>query len=740
MKDAIDDKVIIINQQDSLIKTAAKMTLEDQISKSKDANGILDFKSFLNIVDGTSVAKDLNELFGRKDTFNNSFIDVSTLCNENDHAVDLVTVKQVYDLLLNNQKYSSAKNAMMTGSFLLVNELEMWVKRLPKSMTEWKDPYELRGFFILLLNPLIKDPDYTAFASHLFIATSNLPDCAKFILRKWLHKLPCDVFDSLVHSIQQYITCSVYKESSIEPFISSATIILNDLFIVFQDRFNVVVDSSNDGNNNALTMMEVDKKESSSSGNGNSNNSDNSSHSKSEVRLPTKLTFNDFENDAINEEIDLKEDFRTWYLSRRENTQRNRAPSDFGDRKMRFSFCLYPFILDAAAKANILRYEASVEQQKNQRQSFMEHMMPNGLGQFTVRADVMYLVLKVRRDHIVEDTLTKVDSKPNSDLKKPLKIIFEGEEGVDEGGVKKEFFQVMLRNLLDPNYGMFLYNEKSRQLWFNCDTFENPVKYHLFGTLLGLAIYNQVILDIHFPLVLFKRLVEGNKYTPTLEDLKEIDVDIYKSLEMILTCDDASLVGSTFEISRKSMFGEIINTELKPGGADIDVSNENREEFVQLYVKHLLVDSVLKQYDAFRRGFQRVCDSKPFTFFRADELELLICGSPNLDFYDLEEGTLYEGFETSSQVVLDFWDIVHNEMTEKERRLLLTFATGSDRAPIKGLGELKFVIARAGPNSDQLPTSHTCFNHLLLPEYDSRTKLKKNLMLAITQSEGFGLM
>ena len=73
--------------------------------------------------------------------------------------------------------------------------------------------------------------------------------------------------------------------------------------------------------------------------------------------------------------------------------------------------------------------------------------------------------------------------------------------------------------------------------------------------------------------------------------IMDVNVDIYKSLEMILTCDDASLVGSTFEISRKSMFGEIINTELKPGGADIDVSNENREEFVQLYVKHLLVDS-----------------------------------------------------------------------------------------------------------------------------------------------------
>jgi hypothetical protein len=677
-------------------------------------------------VNGTSVAKELNELFGRKDTFNNSFLDVSTLCTKTDHAVDLNAIEKVYYLLLSNEKYSDAKNNMMTASFLLVNEMELWAKRLPKTMTKWEDPYELRGFFILLLNPLIKDPEYFAFASHLLIATSSLPGCARSILRTWFNNLPRHIFDPMVHSIQQYITCAVYRESSIVPFISSATKILNDLFLVFQERFKANMGDRNGGSNN----MDIDKKQPSSG----------STSKLSSVTIPTKLTYNDFENDAINEEVDLKDDFKAWYIARRQNIQRNRAPSDLSDQQNTFSFCLYPFVLDAAAKANILRYEAAVEQQRNQRQSLMAHMIPNGLGQFTVRADVMYLVLKVRRDHIVEDTLTKVDSKPNEDLKKPLKIIFEGEEGVDEGGVQKEFFQVMLRELLDPNYGMFLYNEKSRQLWFNCDTFENPVKYHLFGTLLGLAIYNQVILDIHFPMIVFKRLVEGNKYVPKLEDLKEIDVDIYKSLQMISTCDDASLVGCTFEISRKSMFGEIINTELKPDGATIDVTNENRGEFIQLYVKHLLVDNVLKQYDAFRRGFQRVCDSKPFTFFRADELELLICGSPSLNFHDLEEGTTYEGFDPSSQVVVDFWDIVHNEMSEKERRLLLTFATGSDRAPIKGLAELKFVIARAGPNSDQLPTSHTCFNHLLIPEYNSREKLKKNLMLAVTQSEGFGLM
>jgi hypothetical protein len=76
---------------------------------------------------------------------------------------------------------------------------------------------------------------------------------------------------------------------------------------------------------------------------------------------------------------------------------------------------------------------------------------------------------------------------------------------------------------------------------------------------------------------------------------------------------------------------------------------------------------------------------------------------------------------------------------EAEKRLLLKFATGSDRAPINGLANITFVISRAGPDSDQLPTSHTCFNHLLLPDYASLEKTEAKLKCAIYQSEGFGL-
>jgi len=83
--------------------------------------------------------------------------------------------------------------------------------------------------------------------------------------------------------------------------------------------------------------------------------------------------------------------------------------------------------------------------------------------------------------------------------------------------------------------------------------------------------------------------------------------------------------------------------------------------------------------------------------------------------------------------------IVHS-LDEDNKRKLLFFVTGSDRAPIKGLANLRFVISKNGSHSDRLPSAHTCFNHLLLPEYENKEKLKDRLLIAINNSQGFGLM
>ena len=78
------------------------------------------------------------------------------------------------------------------------------------------------------------------------------------------------------------------------------------------------------------------------------------------------------------------------------------------------------------------------------------------------------------------------------DLKKELKIQFVGEEGIDAGGVKQEFFQLIVREIFDLKYGMFTFNKETRLFWFNKHSLESEQEYHLIGMIIGLAIYNGV--------------------------------------------------------------------------------------------------------------------------------------------------------------------------------------------------------------------------------------------------------
>lgn len=81
-------------------------------------------------------------------------------------------------------------------------------------------------------------------------------------------------------------------------------------------------------------------------------------------------------------------------------------------------------------------------------------------------------------------------------------------------------------------------------------------------------------------------------------------------------------------------------------------------------------------------------------------------------------------------------------MDDDKQRQFLQFVTGSERVPVGGLDHLQppFLVAKNGGQSERLPTSHTCFNTLLLPEYDSKEWLADRLSLALQNSTGFGLM
>mmetsp|Transcript_12648 Transcript_12648/g.43922 ORF Transcript_12648/g.43922 Transcript_12648/m.43922 type:complete len:191 (+) Transcript_12648:1-573(+) len=187
-------------------------------------------------------------------------------------------------------------------------------------------------------------------------------------------------------------------------------------------------------------------------------------------------------------------------------------------------------------------------------------------------------------------------------------------------------------------------------------------------------------------------------------------------------------------------FGEQRSEPLLPGGEGRAVTEANRAEYVSLYVDWQLNQSVQHQFEALSRGFLMLCGGPALELFRPAELEALVVGQLHLDFDALEASARYEGYDAGDDVVRHLWQVVHGLGLEDKKRFL-KFVTGSDRAPIGGLGKLQVLVQRDGAAStDKLPTSHTCFNALLLPPYATRARLRDRLVTAVQNAEqGFGL-
>ncbi|CAH2063564.1 unnamed protein product, partial [Iphiclides podalirius] len=435
------------------------------------------------------------------------------------------------------------------------------------------------------------------------------------------------------------------------------------------------------------------------------------------------LPFEEFYNEPLSDNIEMDIDFASY-------------KTEISNGK-KFAFLKYPFILTAATKSLGLYYENRIRMYSERRVSLLHAVVG-------AAPPMPFLRLKVRRTHIIDDALVELEMiamERSLDLKKQLVVEFEGEQGVDEGGVSKEFFQLIVEEIFNPDYGMFTQQPDTETVWFNPTSFETDAQFTLIGIVLGLAIYNNIILAVNFPMVVYRKLM-GRK--GTFEDLADWNPTLYNGLKDMLEYTGGDLEEvyyQTFRICYQDVFGNTIFQDLRENGDGIFVTQENKKEFVDLYADFLLNKSVETQFKAFRRGFVMVTDESPLgALFRPEEVETLVCGSKNFDFNELEKSTEYDGgYTAESRAVRDFWCVVH-ELDAAAKRRLLRFATGSDRAPVGGLGHLRLVVARNGPDTERLPTAHTCFNVLLLPEYATRDKMRDRLLKAISYAEGFGML
>ena len=227
------------------------------------------------------------------------------------------------------------------------------------------------------------------------------------------------------------------------------------------------------------------------------------------------------------------------------------------------------------------------------------------------------------------------------DLRKRLMIKFKGEEGLDYGGIAREWLYLLSHEMLNPYYGLFQYSRDDiYTLQINPDSSINPEHlsyFHFVGRIIGLAVFHGHYLDGGFTMPFYKQLL--NKPV-LLEDLELVDPEHYKSLVWLLENDITGVIHNTFSVEHNA-FGEMRVHELKPGGKDVEVTEENKKEYVKLYVQWTFLRGIEAQFLALQKGFNELIPQHLLKPFDERELELVIGGLGKIDIDDWQVRELY---------------------------------------------------------------------------------------------------
>ncbi|KAJ7830890.1 HECT-domain-containing protein [Mycena olivaceomarginata] len=354
------------------------------------------------------------------------------------------------------------------------------------------------------------------------------------------------------------------------------------------------------------------------------------------------------------------------------------------------------------------------------------------------------LQITVRRENIAQDGF---DRLRDVDLKGRIGITFidkfgEEEAGIDGGGVFKEFFTSLCKEVFDSDRGLWLANKKN-ELYPNPHTYavesHNLNWYRFIGRIVAKAMYEGILVDIAFAGFFLAKWLGKQSF---LDDLASLDPELYNGLIFLKhyagNPEDLSL---NFTVAVED-FGVTKTVDLVPHGSNIAVTKENRLQYIYLVSHYRLSKQIKQQSDAFFEGLSEIIDHKWLKMFNQQELQILIGGTDSpVDLDDLQGNTQYGGiFDSNHATIISFWRVVHS-FDQEQRRALLRFVTSCSRPPLLGFKELvpNFAIRDAGADELRLPTSSTCVNLLKLPRYQSEKVLRAKLLQAITANAGFDL-
>ncbi|RVE44098.1 hypothetical protein evm_011264 [Chilo suppressalis] len=359
--------------------------------------------------------------------------------------------------------------------------------------------------------------------------------------------------------------------------------------------------------------------------------------------------------------------------------------------------------------------------------------------------------IEVSRNEVLEESYRLVMKLRGKELRKRLLVKFRGEEGLDYGGVAREWLHLLGRELFNPQYGLFQYansGDDRYALQINADSGVNPEHlsyFHFAGRILGVALFHGHQLDAAFTVPFYKQLL-GRPIT--LRDIRDVDPELHRSLSWMLENSIAGVIDTTFSVECSS-FGAVRSVELRPGGVNETVTDANKREYVRLYVAHRFTRGAERQWLALQRGLADLVPPQLLRPLSPRDLPPLLAGRADLDPADWKRHTRLKHLTPDAPILAWFWEIVEDFDAEMRARLL-QFVTGSRRVPLAGFRALQGSTGAAAPrlftlhlvadaSPDSLPKAHTCFNRLDLPPYPNKEKLHDKLKQAVLETAGFAV-
>ncbi|EFR00064.1 ubiquitin-protein ligase E3C [Nannizzia gypsea CBS 118893] len=400
----------------------------------------------------------------------------------------------------------------------------------------------------------------------------------------------------------------------------------------------------------------------------------------------------------------------------------------------------------------------------------------------------------IRRDNLFEDAFEQFYPLGEA-FKEPIQITFIDrfdtvEAGIDGGGVTKEFLMSIINDAFNPSGTLSMFTENDEHLLYPNPTSVEQQKaqlheagiierstewnehirellkrYEFLGRIIGKCLYEGILVDVSFAnFFLLKWALTGgtgsasreSAYRANLNDVQDLDKSLYQGLLQLKNypgnVEDFALnftVTDTVSVpdEKGKEKTQTITRELKPGGSNIPVTNQNRLVYISYIARHRLQLQPYLQTNAFLQGLGQIIQPSWLSMFNQGELQRLVGGDAiEIDVNDLRRNTVYSGVyvlgddQQDHPTIKLFWEVLE-AMPNKDRQKVLKFVTSTPRAPLLGFSHLnpRFSIRDSSSDEERLPSASTCANLLKLPRYTNADTLREKLMYAVNSGAGFDL-